>query len=323
MTNTTTTMSAIEAINAYNALILSNAPATKLTEAENTVVESVKAENKTAKDACVEELLTIYAEQGKVAFFDAYLANRTYTGISTSKSKEDGTYDMPKPHTFMLGFRDLEKGYKAKHADNIAATLARDGRYKAFVELLQWNLAREVSKEIEVSKEKKTGKKQEDKQVLTDKKLEAMAKDPKLEVFKGCTNGALLSQMQYIVDSILPEDYPAVKLNSADRRYVQLAAVQKVKRGVVTGSKDTVVLEELITAIVYRKAGAYYEFQSKSAGMRNHNNTPKLTAKQEQIIANTREPVPSSAQAEKNARKEAKAAAEAAKTTKTADETAA
>ena len=309
MTNNTTTMPIIDAISAYNALVMSNAPAAQLNQAETAIDEAVKAENKAAKDSCVASLLAVRAEQGETAFFDAYLADRTYPGFAAVKSKDDGTYDM-KPRTMMLGFGDLEKGYKAENADNITATLARDGRYKSFVGLLQWNMARSVSKEIEDPKGAK--------QVLTDKKLEAMAKDPELKVFAGYTNGALLSQMQYIVNCILPENYPEVKLNSADRRYVQLAAVQRVRRGVVTGSKDTAVLEELITAIVYRKAGAYYEFQSKSAGMREKKDTPKpkLTAKQEQVIANTAERTPNAAQAEKNARKEAKAA-------KAADEAAA
>lgn len=307
MTNNTTTMSAIEAINTYNNLVMSNAPAAQLNAAETAVDEAVKGENKAAKEACVAKLLAIRSEQGETAFFDAYLSDRTYSGFAAVKSKDDGTYEL-KQRTMLFGFADLEKGYKAENADNITATLARDGRYKSFVGLLQWNMARSVSKEIEDPKGAK--------QILTDKKLEAMAKDPELKVFAGYTNGALLSQMQYIVNCILPENYPEVNLNSADRRYVQLAAVQRVRRGVVTGSKDTAVLEELITAIVYRKAGAYYEFQSKSAGMREKKDAPKLTAKQEQVIANTREPVPSSAQAEKNARKETKAA-------KTADETAA
>lgn len=299
MTNTTNiTMTAAELCEKYNALLAANASAVELTKTEMDLMDAVKAENNEHKKARVHELLEVRATKGESAFFTEYLNDRTYQGQAAVKDKDDNTYDL-KDRTKPMTFADLEKVYKAE-SGKVGETLARDGRYKAFVELLQWNIARLTSKEINAKKE----------QVLTNKKLEAMAKDPQLKVFLGCTNGALLSQIQMIANCILPEE-DAVKLNSADCNYVKLAGIQKVNRGTVTGSKDTAVLEEIITAIVYRKNGLYYKFQSKSAGMK-HKDTD-LTPKQEEVLAAAKDPAPTAVQAADNARKEMGKAPKAAK----------
>lgn len=299
MTNTTITLTAPACVRKYNELLKANASAVELAKAETALNDAVKADNKAAKENRVHELLNIRTAKGESAFFDAYLNDRTYPGNAAVKDKDDNSYEL-KDRTMMLTFSDLEKVFKAE-SENSADSLARDGRYKAFVELLQWNFARATSKDLEA-----TGK-----QILTDKKLEAMAKDPSLKVFLGCTNGALLAQIQMIADCILPENYAAVKLNSADCKYVKLASVQRVRRGTVTGSKDTAVLEEVITAIHYRKNGLHYEFQSKSAGMKMRKSD--LTPKQEEVLAAAKDPAPTAVQAADNARKEMAKAAKAAK----------
>lgn len=292
MTTTTMTLTAPAAVAAYNELLKQNAPADKLTKAEAAIADANKADNKAAKEARVQELLNIRATKGETAFFDAYLGDRTYPGHAALQDKDSKEYDL-KPRAMVLRFEDLEKGFKEGAADS-AASLARDPRYKKFVGLLQWNLARSTAKELEIGKA----------QVLTDKQLETMRKEPELKVFTGATNGALLSQIQTIAEAILPEGY-APAMNSADRKYIQLASVQKVKRGTVTGAKDSSVLDELLTAVTVRKKGLHYEFQSKSAGMKMKKSD--LTPKQEEVFFKAPDAAPTAAQAADNARKEMKA----------------
>ncbi len=292
-TTMTINLTAPAAVNAYNELLKQNAPADKLTKAEAAITEANKADNKAAKEARVKELLNIRATQGETAFFDAYLGDRTYPGHAAVQDKDDKTYEL-KDRAMVLRFEDMEKVFKEGAADS-GASLARDPRYKKFVGLLQWNLARSTAKELEIGKA----------QVLTDKQLETMRKEPELKVFTGATNGALLSQIQTIAEAILPEGY-APAMNSADRKYIQLASVQKVKRGTVTGAKDSSVLDELLTAVIIRKNGLHYDFQSKSAGMKMKKSD--LTPKQEEVLAKAKDPAPTAVEAAKNARKEMAAA---------------
>lgn len=295
-TNNTTAMpiSAADAVAVYNALLQKNAPAAELAKAETVLTDAVKADNMAMKEARVNALLDIRESGGETAFFDAFLKNRTYfctAAVQNKDSKEYKLEDRTKP----LRFEDLEKGFKKKFNDS-TASLARDPRYVKLLGLLQWNLARSTTQEL------KTG----DAMHLSNKQLETLRKEPELKVFTGATNGALLAQIQAIVNAILPDGY-APAMNSADRKYVQLASVAKVKRGTVTGAKDSNVLDEIITAVIVRKTGLCYKFQSKSAGMKPRKSD--LTPKQEETFYKAPDRAPTPVQAADAARKDEKPAA--------------
>ncbi len=246
------------------------------------LAEVLKSENKAATKTAIRALVTKYAEDQSA--FWTELVNNPYAPILKLKENEDGNFELT-PGKRRILFSQVDHAYGE---DNNGRSIAQSKNYHRMFARLTNNLYKATCAELS----------EEAKAVI---RVKYHGKDEEMAVdFTGTSIGALLAQVQAIVDTIFPADQTA-KMVRADVRYL-LKAFTNAKEGEVKTANEKKVEAAVLDAFRVRKAEQAYKVTSTAKCHKE----PKVKAERSEAVEEQTSRIPERPEAVDTVKKAAK-----------------
>ena len=241
MTKTNEIKTTATLINELNA-IRTTAKATEINKKIAEINEQLKADSIASRDARINELLAMERNPLFVEFINSPL----YTAFKLGIDKESEDYTIiERPR--QIGFKQLDDAYAKLGKDT--KTLANSMRYYGMISLFVHNLARNIAGDLSVENHKVTVP-----EFYGEKECEFD--------FSGCSMVALESQLNAIINAILPQEI-APKMLKADVKAIRLACVQD-KMLKFTIQNEARIINKIFNAIEIRMNEKTYTLESRA-----------------------------------------------------------
>ena len=233
-----TTATLISELNA----IRTTAKATEINKKIAEINEQLKADSVASRDARISDLLAMERNP----FFVEFINNPLYTAFKLGIDKESEDYTIvERPR--QIGFKQLDDAYAKLGKDT--KTLANSMRYYGMISLFVHNLARNIAGDLSVENHKVTVP-----EFYGEKECEFD--------FSGCSMVALESQLNAIINAILPQEI-APKMLKADVKAIRLACVQD-KMLKFTIQNEARIINKIFNAIEIRMNEKAYTLESRA-----------------------------------------------------------